>query len=231
MPLETAKRTPLPLLVIFCLVPLLQTTVSIYWEWHTAITYPGLKAAMLIIPIVVWLRLRRRGVDLKDRIGWKRTNMRSGLWVGGLMSAAIVIGYYAALRKMIDPAPLVTKLRTLGVVEYYWIMAVFISLWNSLLEEYYWRAFIIGELRSWVQSIPVLCVLGGGLFGLHHLFILLPLFEWPLVLLCMVGIMTAGGVWSWMRLRGGSILDCYISHVLVDLSIMWVGYDLVRSFR
>lgn len=225
---DSAKRTSLPLLSVFCLLPSFQTAVSVYWEWHTPVTYPALKGAMLLIPIILWSRLRRSGVDVQGRAGWKKTNMLAGLCVGILMGGIMLVAYHSALRPVIDPAPLLQKIRSLGLVEYYWIMAVFVCLWNSLFEEYYWRAFITGELRAWSESTLFASIVGGGLFGIHHLFLLLPLFEWPLLSLCVLGTMIAGAVWSWMRLRGASILDCYISHILADLSVMWIGYDLVR---
>ncbi len=106
-------------------------------------------------------------------------------------------------------------------------MAVFISLANSLFEEYYWRAFLVSELRVWLGSAPLVCIVAGVLFGLHHAFAMGPLFDWPVLVLCVGGTMAAGAVWTWMRVRGNSILDCYVSHVLADLAIMWIGWDLL----
>jgi len=122
---------------------------------------------------------------------------------------------------------MLAKVESLGLLEHYWIMALFISLLHSLFEEYYWRAFLLSELRSWIPGTLLLCLLSGAVFGLHHIFAMLSLFSWPLVLLCVLGTMFAGGIWSWMRLRGYSIWDCYISHVLADLAVMGIGYHLI----
>ncbi|MHC4295542.1 MAG: CPBP family intramembrane glutamic endopeptidase [Planctomycetota bacterium] len=223
------KRIPLILLSVFCLLPSVQSAVAVYFQWHTPVTYPLLKAVMIAIPVIVWLKLRSRGVDIRQRAGWKRPGVVRGLWVGVLMGAVVLVGYYAVLRGRIETGGLLAKVRSLGLLEYYWVMAIFVSLFNSLFEEYYWRAFIIGELRAWSRSTLLLCVAGGGGFGLHHLFVTLGLFEWPVVLMCVLGTMVAGAVWSWMRVRGASVIDCYISHVLADLAVLWVGYDLVTK--
>ncbi len=221
------NRTSLLLLAGCCALPSFQTLVSVYWEWQTLISYPVLKGLMLILPVIVWLRLRRRGVDIRQRTGLKKTNLRLGLFMGAAMGGAVLVAYYAVLRPMIDPAPLLQKLESLGMIEYYWIMAIFISLLNSLLEEYYWRAFIVGELHTWLGSTWSVCIVAGLLFGGHHVFALLPVVEWPVLLLGVAGTMIAGGTWAWMRARGSSIFDCYVSHVLADLAAMWCGYDLL----
>ena len=53
MPSVKANRTPLALLAIFCLMPAVQTAVTIYWQWRTVVTYPLLKALMVAIPLTV----------------------------------------------------------------------------------------------------------------------------------------------------------------------------------
>ena len=221
------KRIPLIPLVAIGLLPAAQTGVSVYWEWHTAITYPAFKVLMIAAPIVAWLWARRSGREVRDLVGLKRPNFPIALAVGALMSAVILTGYYFVLRPSLDPAPILAKVRSLGVLKHYWVMAGFISLWHSLFEEYFWRGFIIGELRGWISRGWVTCVVGGAVFGIHHIFALEALFDWPVVALATLGTMVAGAVWSYMRVRGYSIWDCYISHVLADLSIMWIGYDLI----
>ena len=91
------------------------------------------------------------------------------------------------------------------------------------------RGFLLGELWARIPSPVGVVLVGGVLFGLHHIFALLGLFPWPLALLFMSGTMLAGAVWTWMRVRGLSIIDCYVSHILADLAIMWIGWDLMQS--
>ena len=224
---QNAKRTPLLLLGILCLLPTVQTAVSVHWQWQTVITYPLFKLLMILAPAVVWLTSGRSAPQIAKLAGFKRTNMLPGILVGLLMSSVILTGYYILLRPLIDPGPMLAKVESLSLLEHYWIMALFISLVHSLFEEYYWRAFLLSELRTWISGTLLLCLLSGGLFGLHHIFAMLSLFSWPLVMLCVLGTMLAGGIWSWMRLRGYSIWDCYISHVFADLAVMGVGYHLI----
>ena len=223
-----ARRAPLLLLAALFLLPTLQTAVSVHWEWHTPFTYPALKLLMIAAPIATWLIARRSRAEIKERTAWRRTNLLPGVVSGVVMGGVILAVYYAALRPHIDPAPVAAKIRALGIIDYYWAMALVISLWNSLLEEYYWRAFLVGELLAWTRRTRTVCLIAGGLFGMHHVFVLLSATSLPLLVLAVAGMMLAGGVWTWLRLRGHSIFDCYVSHVLADLSIMWIGSDLIR---
>ena len=220
------RRTPILLLVVVCLLPAVQTAVSVYWQWHPSVTYPILKLLMIATPVLVWLLSGRTAKEAKELVGWKRTNFLPGLVAGGLMAGVILGAYYAVFRSRLDPAPVTGKIRSLGVLEYYWAMALVIALWNSLYEEYYWRGFILGEFRTRTDTLWGPCLLGGALFGIHHIFALLPAFELPVTVMCVLATMVAGGVWSWMRLRGNSILDCYLSHVLANIAVAWIGYDL-----
>jgi len=220
-------RLPQGLLFIFCLLPAVQTLVSVYWQWHTPVTYPTLKSVMILIPILVWHHWRRLGISVRERLGWTRPSLKGSLGMGVLMSGLILGAYFIFLRDSLDPSPIIGKVASLKLTDYYWTMAIVISLWNSLFEEYYWRAFIISELHSYLSSRSLVCLLGGFLFGLHHILALLHLFDWPIVAICTLGTMAAGAMWSWMRLRGLSIWDCYFSHIAADLSVMWIGYDLI----
>ena len=224
---QDAKKTPLLLLGLFCLLPTIQTAVSVHFQWHTPITYPAFKILMISVPIIVWLVTSRTARQIAESLGLTRTNLLPGILIGLLMSAVILAGYYILLRRFIDPAPLLAKVDSLGLLKYYWIMAVFISLLHSFFEEYYWRGFLLSELRNWISTPLLLCLLSGFIFGIHHTFAMLSLFPLPLVFLCVLGTMLAGVIWSWMRIRGQSIWDCYISHVLADLAVMWIGYDLI----
>ena len=228
---KNVRRLPLLVLGMFCLLPAFQTAVSVHWEWHTTITYPVFKAMMVAGPILVWLLLGYSGSQIREAVGLKGSNMLLGLGLGVLMAAVIVGGYYLFLREVIEPGPMLAKVESLGILKYYWVMAVFISLIHSLFEEYYWRGFILSGLGEWVSKRWLLVLISGGMFGIHHVFAMLELFPLIWVALCVAGTVAAGVIWSWMRVRGRSIWDCYISHVFADLAVMWIGYDLIMSAR
>ena len=224
---KDVRKVPLLVVGLFGLLPAVQTAVSVHWEWQTKITYPLFKVLMVAGPILVWWWLGYKRSEIKEAIGLKRSNMLTGLGLGVLMAGVITGGYYLVLRDVIEPGPMLVKVKSLGLLKYYWVMAVFISLIHSLFEEYYWRGFILSGLAGWISKTWILVLISGGLFGIHHVFAMLELFPLIWVALCVAGTVAAGVIWSWMRVRGKSIWDCYISHVLADLAVMWIGYDLI----
>ncbi|MCY2932486.1 MAG: CPBP family intramembrane metalloprotease [Planctomycetota bacterium] len=214
-----------------CLLPGIQTAVAVHFQVWPEVTYPLLKGAILAAPLIVWkLTGRRRGELLAD-VGLTRPSLWRGLAGGGLFAAVIVGGYFVALAGRIDPGPVAAKAAALGIAEpwRYWAAAAFISLGNSAIEEYYWRGFIVSQLRRWIPGTAALCLAGGLLFGVHHVFAMASAFPANVVALGVAGTVVAGAAWTWLRLRGWSLWDLYLCHVLADLAVFLAGWDLIRS--
>lgn len=225
---QTKRLDPL-LLVGLCLLPGLQTAVTIYLALWTPVTYPLLKAAIVAAPLLVWKFSGRRWRRLARDIGFTLPSVWRGLAGGAVFAGVILVGYYAVLVRYLDAGPMVAKARSLGILEGYWLAAAFISLGNSLMEEYFWRAFATDELRRRLGRRWQVCLAAGGLFGVHHAFALASAFPAWMVVLGTAGAAAAGAAWTFLRLRGWSIWDCYISHVAADLAIFWIGWDLIQK--
>lgn len=156
-----------------------------------------------------------------------------GLFIG----AAILTLYFAWLKHspLTADAPdmIFRKLQQfgmatpLGFVE----MAVAISVIHSLLEEYYWRWFVFGWLNRSISLFWAIVISGFG-FMAHHVIVLAVYFPGQVL---WVGFLSAsvavgGGVWAWMYYRWQSLYAVWLSHLLVDLAIMAVGFDMVSRF-
>lgn len=112
------------------------------------------------------------------------------------------------------------------------LMAAFISVPHSFLEEYYWRWFVFGWLRkfvplSWALTLAALA------FMAHHVVVLgvyLEGYFWEAAVpfsLCVAG----GGIaWALLYHYTGSLLGPWISHLVVDVSLMLLGYDLLWPY-
>ena len=214
-----------------CLLPAIQTAVAVHFQLWPEVTYPLLKAAILLAPLIVWKLTGRRRDELFADVGLTRPTLWRGLAGGGLFAAVIVGGYFLVLAGRIAPGSLADKVAALGIAQplRYWGAAAFISLGNSAIEEYYWRGFLVSQLRRWVPGTAALCRVGGGLFGLHHIFALASSFSPGVVALGVAGTIVAGGAWTWLRLRGWSLWDLYLCHVLADMAVFFVGWELIRS--
>jgi len=110
----------------------------------------------------------------------------------------------------------------------YAALGVFYSLGHSLLEEYYWRWFVFGQLRRLMRLWPAILVSSLG-FMAHHVLVLSTFFGWdsPATWLFSLAVAFGGAVWAWLYLRSDSLYGPWLSHLLVDAGIFILGYQMV----
>lgn len=166
-----------------------------------------------------------------------RPNLR-GLGLGLAFGAVVALGaialYYVFLRDTSvfreSPDRIREKLAEFNLNSRWGfvLFAVVVIVPHSLLEEYYWRWFVFGELRRRL-SLPLAMALSSAAFGAFHIFPLnayLPGHFFSAVLPFAVCVGVGGAVWAWLHERTGSVYAPWLSHLLVDASLFVVGYDL-----
>ena len=118
----------------------------------------------------------------------------------------------------------------LDTLERYVVAALLISFVHSWLEEVYWRAFVYGMLSRLTSSWRALVVAALG-FAAHHVVVIgVYLGDAPVLIpvLMSLPVMLGGVLWALLyRATGNRLLAPWLSHVCLDLAIMYVGYDLV----
>jgi hypothetical protein len=194
--------------------------------------WTGCKIVQFALP-VVWLGLCQRQ---SLRLGRPTT---AGLLLGFLFSVLVVAAglgsYFAWLRDTLDWQPTIGRIRTrvealdLANPAAFVLLAAFLSVIHALLEEYYWRWFVFGELRR-LTLVPAALGLSGLAFMAHHVIVLTVLFPGlflTLVVPLSAGVAAGGLFWAWLYHQSGSIYSCWLSHLLIDAGIMVVGYDLL----
>jgi len=202
--------------------------------WMTSL-YGGTKLIQFALP-VVWvflLRRRRPSIDARSRGG-----LAAGLATGGGMAGLVLLGYFLALRGgdlAGAAAPrIAARVEAVGAGSpaRFVLMALFLSLIHSFLEEYYWRWFVFGQLRRWISG-PASVLLSSLAFMSHHVIIVYAFLGfgrlWWATVLFSLAVAAAGAVWAWLYTRNGSLISPWLSHVLVDLAVMAVGYDLAAG--
>lgn len=115
----------------------------------------------------------------------------------------------------------------------YILMAAFVSIPHALLEEYYWRWFVFGGLRRYLPLYLAITLSSWGFMG-HHVIVLAFYFPgkfWIGTMPFSLCVAAGGAVWAWLFHRTGNLYAPWLSHLLIDVAIMVVGFDLVFSFR
>jgi membrane protease YdiL (CAAX protease family) len=194
-------------------------------------TYLAVKTIQFGFPLVwVWAVLREPLI--------RRRPGTQGLLLGAAFSAVVVgaswLVFDSYLRDTSVFADAATKIHdrlALMGIDTLWkyvLLGVFYSLFHSLLEEYFWRWFAFGQLRRLLRLWPAILVAALAFMG-HHIVILGEFFtDLPCVAWLFSSAVALGGVfWSWLYDRTGSLLGPWLSHLMIDAGIFWVGYELI----
>jgi hypothetical protein len=178
---------------------------------------------------VVWFQ--------RTKIGWMRpraSHVAAGAALGLVLLAAALALHFFALKPagVFDKAADSIREKVTGMgasnPPRYVVMAFFYCVIHSLLEEYYWRWFVFGQLRR-LTSLPAAVLISGLGFMAHHVCVLAVYFGWesPWTYVLSLAVAVGGFLWAWMYEKTGSLYGIWASHALVDTAIFIVGYDLV----
>lgn len=199
------------------------------------VAYAASKVIQFSFPLL-WVGLVQRG---SLRPAWPTGK---GLLLGAAFGLAVCGGmiwlYEAKLKKSPylaeTSAKLWDKLSAAGIdtTEKYLALGIFIAVFHALLEEYYWRWFVYGQLRRGV-AVHWAILLSSLAFASHHVIevaaYMKPEHFWTATLGLSACVAIGGAFWAWLYQRSGSLYGPWLSHCLADAGLMWIGYDLVRS--
>jgi hypothetical protein len=191
--------------------------------------------ALPIVFVVFLLRESLRGSPTKN---W-RTHLSANLLLGfssGVVLGGALLGLYFMTRSspMLDEAAIRIreKMSEFGIssAATFLALSVFLAGIHSLLEEYYWRWFVFGQLR---KTLPITLAIGISSLGFmaHHVVIVwtyAPNYVLSGVIAGSLAVAVGGAVWAWMYERSGSLIGPWVSHALVDVSLFVMGWDLMN---
>jgi uncharacterized protein len=193
--------------------------------------YTALKIVQFAFP-VAWLWGR---CNLRTMFATSKEGMLAGLGFGIVTAAAIVLLYHGVLKGSAAFSQFPERLREklegfrATTIASYLVLGVFISLIHSFLEEYYWRWFAHGQLRRWFGFGTAALISSVG-FMAHHVLVLgayiAPQY-WYVIMLFSVGVATGGAFWAWLFERSGGVLAPWLSHLLIDAALIYIGFDQV----
>lgn len=222
--------------IVFALV-LPSVVTLVYFVWADRFS-AGIQQAIYSIAKVVQFGFPAVWVlaVLKHRPHWHRPITR-GLGMGvifGLAVAGAMVALYMLWLRDSDlfrpaQAEIVDKIQGMQLAKpwRFGLLGVFYSLVHSLLEEYYWRWFVFGQLRRYCSLGFAIGVSSLG-FAAHHVIVLATYFgvTEPVVWLFSAAIAVGGAVWAWLYERSGSLLGPWMSHLIVDAAIFAIGYSI-----
>ena len=156
------------------------------------------------------------------RCWFRREGLGLGLLLGGGIFAVILLAFLL-FRPFLDLDAIAAGLlgkEGISRENFLWV-ALYISIFNSLLEELLFRGLGYLELR---RHAPVgfAMVFSAAAFAAYHVAILDGWFSWWVYGLCMLGLFVGGLIFNFLD-RRGSLLPSWLAHAGANLAINTVG--------
>lgn len=215
------------------LVPFLASFLYFIWFPGTIFSkscYVGVKFFTLLWPLVAVLFLlkERFSDDPRPKKHWE------GIILGGIFGL-LTFGLMYVMYRMTPIGDMIRengdlivgKIDEMGIREHFVLFAIFISFLHSALEEFFWRLFGYGQLRKLV-SVGMAVLIAAITFALHHIVVLSEYVAIVPAILFGACVGLGGAVWSLIFQRTNSLWGAWFSHMIIDLAIMWIGWDLLK---
>ena len=193
--------------------------------------YAACKVVQFGFPLVWVFGVQRR------KLTWERpgtAGIAEGILFGALVLGILLAVYHLALKPAgllaAAAGPVRERIAGFGIdgLAKYVALGAFLSVAHSFLEEYYWRWFCFGQLQRLLPWKLAAAVASVGFMG-HHVIVLAAYFGWasPRTYVFSLAVAIGGAYWCWAFRRTGSLAGPWLGHLLVDVAIFLVGYDLM----
>ncbi|MDB4673202.1 CPBP family intramembrane metalloprotease [Verrucomicrobiales bacterium] len=212
-----------PLLGAALLVPALGTTIFQNWPGGGApaqALYAATKLFTFVLPLAF--------VRWEKPVCPSGKSLSLGALLGLVISGAIFALFASPFGDTIRAAApsVLSKVTELGIAEHFVAFAIIISLFHTGLEEFYWRGLVFTGLRQYTSAPKAHAIAGIG-FALHHIAILDQFFLLHHAIWMSAAVGIGGVLWSLLAARDRSLLSPWLSHIIVDVALMIIGYNLI----
>lgn len=157
------------------------------------------------------------------RLAWGRLEWRGalfGIWLGVFLLTGALAGWWLLLQADVRPDKIRTVLEQWGLgAQWIWWFFLYLVIVNSLLEELFWRGFVLQRLLHGLRR-PVAILLSSFFYSLYHLVISAVLFGVPWGCLITLSVFAVGVLWAWMKGMFPSVYPTWFSHLLADLGLV-----------
>ncbi|GEK91646.1 CPBP family intramembrane glutamic endopeptidase [Alkalibacterium kapii] len=179
-----------------------------------------------LIPMGYFFRYKEEHNQLKKLFVFKKSDLKSALLLGIGVYIVIMLAYFV-LQNFIDLSSIRDSLTTgIGVTaDNFLLVAIYITLVNSLLEEFFFRGFAFLILKENTGRLFAY-VFSACLFALYHVGMTSGWFHWGIFLLAMIGLFVGGCIFNYLNEKSESIYPSWLVHIFANLAINTVGFIL-----
>ena len=180
----------------------------------------------LALPMVFFVFWREEWSEFKALFRFHKKGLLISL-LFGIIIFGVILGGYFALRGVIDFSGVTSSLTSgMGITadNFVWV-AIYISIMNSFLEEFFFRGFGFITLKKYV-SVKFAYFFSPVLFAVYHVGMLVGMFHPAVLVLLMFGLIVGGLIFNALNDKLGNIYPSWFVHMAANFAINTIGFIL-----
>lgn len=178
----------------------------------------------LLVPFTYFLFNKQEFQKIKKLFTPNKKGLLTAFLLGVGVFSVIIIGYLL-LKNFIDFSGIANQLtQSAGVsAKNFVFVAIYISIINSLLEEFFFRGFAFITLKS---SAPrwFAYVFSSLLFAFYHFGMTAEWFNIGIFILAFLGLFIGGCIFNFLNERQENIYNSWLVHFFANLAINTIGF-------
>ncbi len=180
----------------------------------------------LLIPMSYFLFFKKEFAEFKKLFKFKKETMLKALAFGAAIYAVILGGYFLT-RNFFDYSGIVTSIAQTGInADNFIYVSLYISLMNSLLEEFFFRGFGFITLKS-SAGRKFAYIFSPACFAVYHAGMMTGMFELPILMLVFLGLFLGGVIFNYLNESSENIYTSWAAHMFANFAINTVGFILL----
>ena len=180
----------------------------------------------LALPMLFFAFWREEWSEFKALFRFHKKGLLISL-LFGIIIFGVILGGYFALRGVIDFSGVTSSLTSgMGITadNFVWV-AIYISIMNSFLEEFFFRGFGFITLKKYV-SVKFAYFFSPVLFAVYHVGMLVGMFHPAVLALLMFGLIVGGLIFNALNDKLGNIYPSWFVHMAANFAINTIGFIL-----
>ena len=177
----------------------------------------------LLIPILYFIIWKTETVEFKTLFHFDSKGMKLSIILAFIIYGAIVCGFFLT-RNAFDFS-MVTENLTSGMridINNFIYVAIYITFFNSLLEEFFFRGFGFITLKKYVNR-TVSYLVSPVLFAIYHMGMTFGSYDLLILCVMMSGLFAGGIIFNFLNEKYGNLYQSWFVHMAADAAIMTVG--------
>ena len=180
----------------------------------------------LALPMLFFAFWREEWSEFKALFRFQKKGLLISLLLG-IAIFGVILGGYFVTRGFIDFSGVTSSLTEgMGITadNFIWV-AIYISIMNSFLEEFFFRGFGFITLKKYV-NVRFAYFFSPVLFAIYHVGMLVGMFHPAVLALLMFGLIVGGLIFNALNDKLGNIYPSWFVHMAANFAINTIGFIL-----